>query len=191
MRMVPKAWTEYTYYDPTIVLPKLRIVRETFAASDTQKRIKNLRTNHLKRERESWDAAIFCKLLSLATGENILFSREEDEDFDSIFFWENEEGQNFAPIQLKELVPHELNPQASLSKILDGIRAKYCSPDLIVGIRLNQRTQLKLQSIDLSGLQLRELWMFGATSPDRSKWSLFGEFLSGNINQHEFDLEYA
>jgi hypothetical protein len=191
MREVPKVWAQYTYYDPTIVLSDLRRVREALSESDTPKRIRNLRTNRLKHHRESWDAAIFCKLLSLATGEKILFSRKEDEDFDSVFFWKNEHGQNFAPIQLKELVPRELNPEASLAKILDGIREKYCSSDLIVGIRLNQRTQLNFQSLDLSDLQIRELWMFGATSPDCSRWSLFGEFLCGSMQQHEFTLERA
>jgi|GEM_PF-1183411 len=191
MRTVPRAWTHYTYYDPCIVLPKLQLVREALSNSETPDHIKNLRTNRLKRERESWEAAIFCRLLSLAYGHDIFFCREEDEDFDSIFTWSSDEGQNYAPIQLKELVPTELNAQASLSDILDGIRAKYHAPELIVGVRLNQRTQFNPRALDVSGLEIGELWMFGVTAPDQSKWSLFGEFLSGNVEQHEFNLGLA
>jgi hypothetical protein len=191
MKRVPREWAEMEYFDPEVVLPRLRQVREQVADSDTSSRIRNLRTNRLKRERESWDAAIFCQLLSLTTGHKILFSRVESSDYDSIFFWNSGAAQNFAPVQLKELASHEQNPQASISDVVHSLAKYPDSKDLVVGVRLNRTCSVDLSTLDTSNLRIGELWMYGITGPAEAKWSLFGDFMTGNVQCHEFELPYV
>ncbi|WP_156773399.1 hypothetical protein [Chlorobaculum parvum] len=189
-KQVPREWRRYEYFNPKIVLPKLRKIREEISITNTPDKIKALRTNKLKRERESWDAAIFCQLLSLTLKKDILFSREEHSDFDSIFTWNDGEVQSFAPIQLKELVPAYANPNANLQNIINSLSKYSGSDDLIVGIKINRRERIEFSDIDTDGLKIRELWMFGATTESQSHWSLLGEVMSGKVHQYEYELPY-
>jgi hypothetical protein len=190
-KRVPREWQRYKYFDPEVVLPRLRKLREEIANTDTSIKLKALRTNKLNRERESWDAAVFCHLLSLVFGQKILFSRVENSDYDSIFTWNDGLSQCFAPAQLKELVPAYTNPNADLQKILNSLSRYSGSDDLIVGIKLNRRTTVEFSSLDTNNLNIRELWMFGATTENQSHWSLFGEVLSGKVRQFEYELPYV
>jgi hypothetical protein len=190
-KRVPREWAKFEYFDPEIILPRLRVVREQLSVTDTALRIKSLRTNKLKRERESWDAAIFCHLLSLTLGEKILFSREEHSDYDTIFTWKDGVTQCFAPVQLKELVPRNTNPDANLQGVLNKLRKYSGNDDLIVGIKLNRRETIDLSYLDIKHLPVRELWMFAATTETQSHWSLFGELMSGKVYQHEYELPYV
>lgn len=190
-KRVPNEWTKLEYFDPEIVLPKLRKIREHISGTDTPEKIASLRTNTLKNERESWDAAIFSQLLSLTIGQKILFSRYEDSDFDSIFTWNDNGTQCYAPIQLKELVPEYTNTTATLDDILNKLCKYSGHDDLIVGIKLNRREAFDLTNISTENLPICELWMFGATSEDQNHWSLFGEFMSGAAQQYEYELQYV
>ena len=190
-KRVPNEWTKLEYFDPEVVLPKLRKIREQISGTETPEKIASLRTNKLKNERESWDAAIFSQLLSLTIGHKISFSRYEDSDFDSIFTWNDNGTQCYAPIQLKELVPEYTNTTATLSDILNKLNKYSGHDDLIVGIKLNRKETLDLTYIPTDNLPIRELWMFGATSEDQSHWSLFGEFMSGNVQHYEYELQYV
>ncbi len=190
-KQVPREWFSYEYFDPKIVLPELRKIREEISETETPIKIKALRTNKLKRERESWDAAVLCHLLSLALKKDILFSREERSDYDSIFTWYEGEVQHFAPVQLKELVPAHTNPDANLQEIINSLSKYSGTDDLIVGIKLNRRETIEFSELDTSGLQIREIWMFGATTESQSHWSLFGEVLSGKVHQYEYELPYV
>lgn len=144
----------------------------------------------MSRDREIWDAAIFCHLISLATGQKIYFSREERSDYDSIFTWNDGVSQCFAPVQLKELVPAYTNANANLKEILHKLSKYSGRSDLIVGIKLNREETIDFSSLDTANLPIRELWMFGATRESQSHWSLFGEVMSGKIFQHEYELPY-
>jgi hypothetical protein len=188
---VPRKWERFEYFDPVVILPQLREIRERISDTDTPTKIKNLRTNMLKKKRESWDAAVFCHLFSLATGQKIYFSREEDSDYDSIFTWNDGDSQCFAPVQLKELVPAHTNPNANLQDILNKLPIYSGNNDLIVGIKLNRRETIDFSLLDTTNLPIRELWMFGATTEDQSHWSLIGEVMSGKVYQYEYELPYV
>lgn len=189
---VPREWERFEYFDPEIILPLLRDIREQISSNTvTSLKVKSLRTNKLKSERESWDAAVFCHLLSLTFGQKICFSREEHSDYDSIFTWNEGDTQCYAPVQLKELVPASTNPHANLQEILKKLQKYLGYNDLIVGIKLNRRERIDFSSLDPNNLPIRELWMFGATTESQSHWSLFGEFMSGNAYQYEYDLPYV
>ena len=187
---VPRQWTKYEYHDPNVVLPKLHGVRRLVSVSDLPENVKNLRTHSLQPEREAWDAAIFCYLLSRALNLDIRFSRVEELDFDSVFTWLGNGVQNFAPVQMKELVPEFTNANATLDQIIAGLRKYVDSSELVVGIKLNRQISIDFSAVDVSGLPVAEVWLFGATAEDQSKWSLFGR-KGGQWVQYEYELPNA
>ena len=181
MKSVPKLWSQYEYYDPKIVLPKLQRLRLMLSASDLPSKVKNLRTRNLQPERESWDTAVFCYLMGRSRSLDIRFSRIEDSDYDSIFTWATEDGKCFAPIQMKEFVPKETNPSANLEKLLDSLKKYGDSGELIVGIKLNREASIGFRCLSSKDLSVAEVWMFGATTADQRTWSLFEETDDGWI----------
>ena len=190
-KQVPREWTKFKYFDPEDILPKLRVIREKISSTDTPMKIRNLRTNMLSRERESWDTAVFCHLLSLAIGYKILFAREECSDHDCVFTWNDVTSQCYAPVQMKELVPQQTNPDANRQDILSKLSKYSGNDDLIVAVKLNRRERIDFASLITHNLPISELWMFGATTQDQCRWSLFGEVLSGAVHQYEFALPYV
>ncbi|MDO9213856.1 MAG: hypothetical protein Q8Q54_06630 [Methylococcales bacterium] len=188
IKRVPREWKTYEYYDPKVILKKLQKIREDISRTDTPSTIRNLRTNKLKIEREAWDIAIFCYLMSKAIGVDILFSRIENYDYDSIFTWNDGNSQCFAPVQMKELVPEETNPTATLEAIIESLKKYVNSPELIIGIKLNRRIQFVLSSIECNDISVGEIWCFGATMADESRWSLFGDLLTEYKQQYEYEL---
>lgn len=188
MSAVPKEWLSYAYYDPAIVLPRMKVIREGVGRSGLDDRIKNLRTNQLKEVREGWDAAVFTLLLSLANGSRIQFCPKEAADFDAILWSQGDTYSSFAPLQLKELVPADLNPNASLQALIDGLVKYGSSETLIVAIKLNRRERIEFSGLDTSALKIGGLWCFGATSYDQSRWTLWGDFLNDDIRRYEFDV---
>ena len=185
----PREWATYDYYDPKVILPGLQKIRLDIQQSETPEKIRNLRTNTLKGEREAWDAALFCYLLSKTIGIDIFFSKVEASNYDGIFKWHDGSLLCYAPVQMKELVPVHLNPTASLDKIIQSIKKYGVSPSLIIGIKLNREMQINLASINCSQLSVGEVWCYGATASDETKWSLFGDFLS-EVNQYEHHLHW-
>ena len=190
MKKIPKEWATYEYHDPSVVLQKLHKLRVQLSASNTPANIRNLRTNKLKPEREAWDAAVFCYLMSKATGRKIYFSRVEAADYDSVFMWEDEISPCFAPVQMKELVPEYTNPRATLEGIIKSLKKYVDSPDLVVGIKLNRRSSFDFSKIDVGNIPVGEVWCFGSITSDESKWGLFGDLLT-KYQRHEYALPNA
>ncbi len=175
MNTTVRQWAKFEYFDPKVVLPKLQSIRNLVATSDLPPHVKNLLTRDLQPERESWDAAVLCYLLGEVSGLDIRFSRTEASDYDSIFYWVDEESPKFAPVQLKELVPECTNPKANIGDVFEKLKKYVDSDDLVVGIKLNRRITLEFTELDTPELPVREIWLFGATKPDESEWSLFGK----------------
>ncbi len=73
--------------------------------------IRNLRTNTLKELREGRDAALFSLGASRALGVPVGFARYEAADYDFVLTARIGDVQHFSPIQLKEWVPPDLNPE--------------------------------------------------------------------------------
>jgi len=190
MKRVPKHWIKFEYYDPQVVLLGLQDVRMEVSGSDLSSDVKNLRTRLLQPEREAWDTAVFCYLLSCKLGLDIRFCRVEESDFDSVFTWLDNGTQCFAPVQMKELVPEYTNSTASLKKILAGLCKYGDSSDLVVGIKLNRDISIDFTDVKTGSLSVAEVWMFGATAQDQSKWSLFKENEAG-WSQYEYEFPDA
>jgi hypothetical protein len=166
--------------DPRGFLRELREVELLVTASPTPEKIKTLRTQQLKPEREMRDAAIFCVGMSERIGVDVRFAPVEDQDFDFIATWLESEGtRNYCPVQLKEVVPEHLNANATIQAVVDKLVHYVDSADMTVAIKLNRVGQFDLSELQIpANLRIGGLWIFAALSADQSEFGLWGDFLN-------------
>lgn len=173
-----RAFRDLSYLDPGPVLIELRRIERSIPRQpDLSKAVRNLRTNQLKSFRELREACLFCYGWNQIDGQHIFVAHHEARDHDAVAMWVVDNTQHFAPIQIKEVVPHELNSAASLQEVVDGLQKYPDSADLTVAIHLNQATPFSPMELAIPPLKIAALWVFGAISPDQSKWMLWGNFL--------------
>ena len=183
-------WANYEYFDPRDVLVELRHLELELAGSVVADPVRDLITNKLQEYRERREAA----LLALGIGECVLatdvrFSMHRDSDYDSIFYWRDDDTHRFAPIQMKELVPEEVNPKQDLQSLVDGL-GEYDSDYLIGAIHLNRGGSFDFGQLQLSDVKLAQLWAFGAANPEQTKFILIGDLLS-EVQIYGFDYPTA
>ena len=85
--------------------------------------------------------------------------------------------QHLAPVQLKEVVPPELNNTATVQQRVNALTKYVDSEDLTVAIYLNRPVHFDPERLVVPPLKIAALWVFGAISPDKEKWGLWGNFL--------------
>ena len=117
-------WRSLTYHDPVTILKRLRALEVQLAGVEMDERVRRLRTPGLKTYREARDAAIFVYGMGLAKAVAMAYTPFERSDYDFVATWTEGTTQHFCPVQLKELVPADLNPGASIEELL----GKLCSP---------------------------------------------------------------
>ena len=164
------------FVDPRSFLVNLRKLEVEVAQSDMPSQTKSLRTNPLKETRERREAALFCVGMSQRIGRTVYFASHEDQDFDFVAKWVDAEGQHFARVQLKEVVPTSLNKSATLESVIQGLKKYTDSSDLTVAIHLNQVGRFEPDVLRLQHLNVASVWVFAATTVDQSLWSLWGNF---------------
>lgn len=190
IRSVPREWSTYNYIDPVVYVTKLQKIRAMVSATDTPEKIRNLRTRKLAPEREAWDAGVFCYLLRERTDCEIYFAPVEDADYDAVFKWQEDGIQNFAPVQMKEVVPKELNQTQKVQDVLDSLIKYGTSSDLVVAIKLNRDERIEADKVITDDLPVAEVWFFGAADPQEKSWILFNK--SGdNFEKSEHKLPPA
>ncbi|MFH7041746.1 hypothetical protein ABT392_05440 [Paucibacter sp. JuS9] len=165
------------YRDPRPFLVRLRKFELELSASATPERVRNLRTNKLKAERELREAAIFCYLAGQRMGTTVGLAPGEKQDYDFVAAWSAQDQACFAPVQLKELPPEATAPAATLQDIISGLGQYTSSSELVVAIHLNRAISFDPSALAIPPLQIAELWAFGATSPDQNTWALWGDLL--------------
>ena len=111
-------------------------------------------------------------------GRTVLLARGENQDYDFVASWLDQDTRSYAPVQLKELVPAPLNPSASIEGLISSLGKYVDSRNLTVVIHLNQRKRFNLGELRIPKLAIAGLWMFGAVNPDQSSWGLWGDFLA-------------
>src|SRR6185369_2370242 len=141
------AWFRLTYFNPVETLRWLRQV-ETIVSSvphDLSQTTLRLRDQGQKRPRELRDIAVFCHgIATKVLDVPILYSTEENQDFDSIATWSKDGNLNFTPIQLKELPPWDLNARVTLENLFTGLDRSPCLRDTVVAIKVNREMHLDL-----------------------------------------------
>ena len=176
-----RAWLRYAqtlrYQDPAGFLVKLRQLEGRVARSDLPETVRQLRTNKLKPWRELREGALFCQGMSKRIGQTVYLAKGESQDYDFIACWVVDEQQHLAPVQLKEVVPHDRNPKTSLQAIVDALPAKYvASSQLTVAIHLNQQVRFEPSELVVPPLNIAALWVFAAIEPTQTHWALWGNF---------------
>lgn len=185
----PREWTAREYRSARDFLVNVIPLRNALAAQQVDERIKNLRTHALKGERELFQASLFAHGIgSTVLGTEVFLTPLEDQDFDCIAKWLNEDTWCFAPIQLKEFVPENLNPTASLQSEIDKLKNKYVdSSDLILVFYLNRNFHFDLNALTFHQVNVAQLWLFGAISTDGTRYRLWGNLLD---NPASYSFEY-
>src|SRR5947207_15931178 len=92
----------------------------------------------------------------------------EVEDYDCVI-WCKVNGQNrYARVQLKEVVPPHVNPNASIESVLGNLNKYPTSDQTIVTVHLNVEGPLDLSSIAKPNTSVAEIWLYWSLTPDQS-----------------------
>ncbi len=176
MNIRSKSWPKLKYYDPADILRKLRAVEMKNPVSELPYKVGSLRTKSLRTRGESRQCALFCHGMSQCLGLTLSYAESEDSDYDFVVFCA--ENSSFVPVQMKELVPEKLNPDTDLQKEIDKLSKYVDSSDLCVALYLNRELKsLDIRRLDVSRVNVAELWLFGAASEDQKQWKLIGNLL--------------
>jgi hypothetical protein len=166
------------FHDPSPFLERLSALEPKVARSRLSPSLRSLRTNSLREWKQIREAAIFCVGMSARIGQKVYLAKSESHDYDFVAFWVADGTPHFAPVQLKEVVPREVNPRSSVQATIDSLPRKYVdSKDLTVAIYLSQVTRFEPDAIHIPPMNLAALWVFGALSADKLQWGLWGDFL--------------
>ena len=179
-------WRTLYYHDPAHVLRRLRATKRELADAfrDADNKVRCFRTTELNQYREWRDAALFTYGMGLAAGVPVGYATEATRDYDFVTAWVDGDTAHFCPVQLKELVPAERNPEATLDGLILKLR-KYGPTQTVLAVRLNRRGQLNLDRA-WPPVPFAQLWFFWASAPDSSEWSIYGDAL-GTPRQWAFD----
>jgi hypothetical protein len=158
------------------MLLELRHIERNIA-SDVSPSVRHLRTRELRPLRELREACLFCYGMSQCMGKDILVAHAEAQDHDAVATFETDDVRSYAPIQIKEVVPHEASPTASVQAVVDGLTRYADSGDLTVVVHLNRVTRFSPSELVIPPLKVAALWIFGSISADQSRWALWGNFL--------------
>jgi hypothetical protein len=172
-----RAWSKLEFFDPGRTLRDLRAIELEIADKAMDPKVRALRTRKLRKYNEWRQAALFCHGMGGVLGTKLFFAPGEAESHDYVVMHARGDTKIFTPLQLKELVPVDVNAQVTLEGIIADL-AKYAgSTDTVVAIYLNRRTSTDLTKLVVPSLNIGELWLFWAASPDLARWQLYGDLL--------------
>ena len=183
-----REWSGQEFFDPEGILQEVARSRVGFIPDQGRAPgWQNLRSNELNQERQWLDAAVFTLGVREALGIDARLARHEDDDFDFLVTWPSDGEQNACPVQLKELVPNHLNPDAGLNQLIASLQRYSCPTDTIVAIKLNRTGRFDFNSLEVPALPFRQLWLFGSESADNSRWFLYGNVVDAP-RYHSFSI---
>lgn len=163
------------------------------AKSDLPDKFKKFRKSNQKSQRETLQAAIFSRGLSVVLGNPVMgFAMVEDQDYDCVVRHIKDGFDNYTPVQLKELVPSSLipgppvQPEVALEAEFRKLEKYSDSADLVVAFYLNRTAHFG--PIKKPHLKLGGLWLFGAEAKNPSSWLMIGDLLFDSPAVYEFQL---
>jgi hypothetical protein len=174
-----RQWSKLSFKDPCALIRALGPLRVAAALSDLPPKVKALRGSKQKTPREIWQAALFsCGMSSALKLPSLEFAISEEQDYDCVVRWIEGDTENYVPVQLKEIVPPDLNENTTIEEELAKLSKYVSSPELVFAVFLNRPGPIDLASIKSLNLRVAGLWLFGNKSADGSKWMLYGDVLS-------------
>lgn len=105
-----REWSSRTFLDPEPVLRQLRQIEIAAVEADLPDRVRRLRTNNLKTDREARLACLFAYGMRAVLGTTVFVSPGETEDCDFLTRATVGDTTHYHCVQLKELAPADLNP---------------------------------------------------------------------------------
>ncbi|MGH0029276.1 MAG: hypothetical protein ACQGVC_05770 [Myxococcota bacterium] len=173
-----REWSRLTWHDPEEKLRKLRDVEFKVLDLDLPPDVRHLRTNELKPWNEARQAALFAHGMREVLGTKVFLALHEAADYDFVAHYREGDAGHFCPVQLKEWVPPERNPEESLNDLLAKIARKYPTPTTTtVAIHVNNPGRLEFAGIEVPEISLGGLWLFGSKTTDQSRWWLYGSLI--------------
>jgi hypothetical protein len=187
-RIQAREFDQMDWFDPQQVLVDLRFL-ELNLPGEVLEELRRSRTTPLKQLEEGRYAALFAYgLINQVLKHPIRFSNTESKDFDAVINWRSDRGNNYYPVQLKQLPPDEVNPDVMLDDIYNKLEKYSGQDDLSVVIVLNRKTHIHFKPWDRqSKPRIRELWYLGCTDADQRRWFLYGSVLEKNPRRFEFE----
>ena len=187
-----RAWINHAsklqFINPEPLLKDLHTLDMRLGRSSLPRKVRTLRTNQLKRSREAREAALFCYGIGQRMGRPVYLAQDESQDYDFVGRWiDGSGGRHYAPVQLKEVVPADLNPAASIAAAIRSLTKYADSGELTVAIHLNRAAQFNPDELHIPPLRIAALWVFASISADKSVWGLWGNLLEdrlGSIFKH-------
>ncbi len=174
-----KFLSKLAFKNPAEYLRLLRRFERVVALSKLSYHQRALRKHGLRVHKEQREAALLCCAFAALTGDQTYeFASHEQADYDAVFRCREGNLHCYTLVQLKEVVPSHLDPQASIEREVSKL-AKYAdSEDLVVGVFVKQQGTFQLRQMNLPKVKVSQVWAFGALSPDQTRWFLFGDMLS-------------
>lgn len=184
-----RSWQKLQFRDSAAILAGYAGVERQPQLQDLPAKVKNLRTRGLKPLLELRQAAILCYGVAQLLDVPVYLAQSEADDYDFVAGYRLDETVHYVPLQMKELVPGHLNGQATLQAEPDKLKSKYLSSqDLVVGVHINRQIELVVSQLDLSDLNIGELWLFGSDKPDGSEWFAVGSLLDPDPKELRFSI---
>jgi hypothetical protein len=101
----------------------------------------------------------------------------EEEDYDCVLRFKAEGKLRYSRVQLKEVVPPSINPNAAIESELAKLSKYSTSNQTLVAVHINQEGPLEFSSIKKPKTSFAEIWLYSALEADQSRWFLFGDLL--------------
>lgn len=188
-RIKVRKWRALSWRDPKSDLISLGKIQSQLARSTgVSPTVMDLRTRKLRKYLEWRQAALFAYFVSAAiTKEPIAYVLEEDEDYDAVICRKDGNKTLCTPVQLQEIVPKSLDPQAELNAELLKLEKYPTSSDTVVAVHLNQSNRLEYSAIAAPKTSCKEICIYGALSANQYHWLLFGDILN---NPAAYEVDY-
>jgi hypothetical protein len=183
-----RRWLKLSFKDPLPYLTQMQGMLNksgVFKFSNWKEILRNRKLRNIWEDRR---CAIFCYGLSKTTDSKIFFSNFESSDYDYVLAIEHSNNKWFVPLQMKQLVSTEVNSSTNIQQEINKLKKYTTSQDLVVAIHINRVVEFGIEDLDLSGLNIRELWFFGHFPSDKYKWRIIGNALSPDPKELLFSL---
>jgi hypothetical protein len=141
-RITARKWRSFEWRDPRSDLVNLGLAAAEFKRRGISVTHDDLRQRELKAHLERKQAALFAYLVSHAILKvPIAYAIVEEEDYDCVLWWKEggkKDGKShYARVQLKEIVPPHINPNATIESELAKLGKYATSSQTIVAVHVN------------------------------------------------------
>jgi hypothetical protein len=101
----------------------------------------------------------------------------EDADYDCVLCRRVDGKKAFTPVQLKEFVPSNIDPTATIEAGLAKLSKYRTSHHTVVAVYVNRAGYFDYPSIQKPETSFAEIWLYASLRPDQSLWALYGDLL--------------